>query len=61
MDKSGLVTNFSDLLNSGSIRMLYSSTFHTANILVEARDVHLARRLLQGRGRTPAVEKDGYF
>lgn len=61
LDKSGLVTRFSELLDSSSIRMLYSSTFHTANILVEARDVHLARRLLQGRGRSPSAERVGYF
>ena len=53
MDKSGLVTLFSDLLDKGSIRMLYSSTFNTANILVEAGDVHRARRLLQGRAGSP--------
>lgn len=49
LEKSGLVTTFSNLLNSARIKMLYSSTFHTANILVEARDVHRARRLLQGK------------
>lgn len=53
MDKSGLVTRFSDLLNSASIRMLYSSTFHTANILVETKDIHRAKRLLQGRENSP--------
>ena len=50
LDKSGLVTLFSDLLNSQNIRMLYSSTFHTANILVEARDVSKAKKLLNGNG-----------
>jgi hypothetical protein len=45
-DKSGLVTRFSTLLQQANIRMLYSSTFHTANILVEAKDVRAARRLL---------------
>lgn len=58
MDKSGLVTRFSNLLDSGSVRMLYSSTFHTANILVEAKDVHRAKRLLQGREQSPVK---GYF
>jgi hypothetical protein len=47
VDKSGLVMRFSTLLESDNIRMLYSSTFHTANILVEARDVRRAKRLLQ--------------
>ena len=48
-DKSGLVTLFSNLLNSANIRMLYSSTFHTANILVDAGDVRRAKKLLGGR------------
>ena len=60
MDKSGLVTTFSNLLNTGRIKMLYSSTFHTANILVEARDVHRARRLLEGRaGPGKSGTRDG--
>jgi hypothetical protein len=46
-DKSGLVTLFSNLLDSAQIKMLYSSTFHTANVLVEAADVSRARRLLK--------------
>jgi hypothetical protein len=58
MDKSGLVTRFSDLLDRGSIRMLYSSTYHTANILVEAKDVHRAKKLLAGREDSPGP---GYF
>lgn len=49
-DKSGLVTRFSDLLESANIKMLYSSTFHTANILVESGDVLRAKRLLK-RGK----------
>ncbi|KAK8858867.1 hypothetical protein IAR55_003098 [Kwoniella newhampshirensis] len=55
LDKSGLVTRFSDLLTSTThpIRMLYSSTFHTANILVEARDVKKAKRLLERRRKSP--------
>ena len=53
MDKSGLVTLFSDLLDKYSIRMLYSSTFNTANILVEAVDVYRARRVLQGKEKSP--------
>ncbi|OCF44307.1 hypothetical protein I317_01752 [Kwoniella heveanensis CBS 569] len=54
LDKSGLVTRFSNLLTSSSrpIRMLYSSTFHTANILVEARDVKKAKKLLERRRRS---------
>ncbi|OCF75343.1 hypothetical protein I204_04198 [Kwoniella mangroviensis CBS 8886] len=64
LDKSGLVTRFSELLSSSStngarngsrsrpIRMLYSSTFHTANLLVEARDVKRAKRLLERRRRS---------
>ncbi|WVW85011.1 hypothetical protein I302_107047 [Kwoniella bestiolae CBS 10118] len=58
LDKSGLVTRFSDLLTSPSstrsrpIRMLYSSTFHTANILVEAGDVKRAKRLLERKRRS---------
>ncbi|WRT68067.1 uncharacterized protein IL334_005042 [Kwoniella shivajii] len=54
LDKSGLVTRFSDLLTSSSkpIRMLYSSTFHTANILVEARDIKKAKRLLERKRRS---------
>ncbi|WWC71054.1 uncharacterized protein I206_105007 [Kwoniella pini CBS 10737] len=54
LDKSGLVTRFSDLLTSSSkpIRMLYSSTFHTANILVEARDVKKAKSLLERKRRS---------
>ncbi|WVF68761.1 hypothetical protein IAT40_003533 [Kwoniella sp. CBS 6097] len=54
LDKSGLVTRFSNLLTSSSrpIRMLYSSTFHTANILVEARDVKKAKQLLERRRRS---------
>ncbi|ORX37131.1 hypothetical protein BD324DRAFT_650742 [Kockovaella imperatae] len=48
MDKSGLVTLFSNLLNAANIRMLYSSTFHTANILVDATDVKRAKQLLGG-------------
>ncbi|ODO05097.1 hypothetical protein L198_01784 [Cryptococcus wingfieldii CBS 7118] len=51
LDKSGLVTRFSSLLAGSSvkrpIRMLYSSTFHTANILVESRDVKRAKGLLE--------------
>jgi hypothetical protein len=50
VDKSGLVTLFTDLLNSAQIRMLWSSTFHTANVLVEAGDIARARRLLK-RGK----------
>ncbi|WVO17240.1 hypothetical protein L204_104932 [Cryptococcus depauperatus] len=51
LDKSGLVTRFSSLLASSvtPIRMLYSSTFHTANVLVESRDVKRAKRLLERR------------
>ncbi|WWC96468.1 hypothetical protein V866_003336 [Kwoniella sp. B9012] len=62
LDKSGLVTRFSELLSSSSsngirngsqpIRMLYSSTFHTANILVETRDVKRAKRLLERKRRS---------
>ncbi|WVQ65411.1 uncharacterized protein L199_003587 [Kwoniella botswanensis] len=64
LHKSGLVTRFSELLSSSSsngirngsrsqpIRMLYSSTFHTANILVEARDVKRAKRLLERKRRS---------
>ncbi|TYJ56446.1 hypothetical protein B9479_002849 [Cryptococcus floricola] len=56
LDKSGLVTRFSSLLAGSSvkkpIRMLYSSTFHTANILVESRDVKRAKRLLERRRRS---------
>ena len=48
-DKSGLVMLFSDLLNTAYIKMLYSSTFHTANILVDAADVKRAKRLLSRR------------
>ncbi|WVQ73309.1 hypothetical protein IAR50_002877 [Cryptococcus sp. DSM 104548] len=56
LDKSGLVTRFSSLLASSSkpIRMLYSSTFHTANILVESRDVKRAKGLLERRRRRSA-------
>lgn len=50
LDKFGLVTLFSDLLTSAQIKMLYSSTFHTANILVEGDDIARARRLLK-RGK----------
>ena len=46
-DKSGLVTQFSTALQKRNIRMLYSSTFHTANILVEARDVDAAQEVLR--------------
>ncbi|WOO83324.1 uncharacterized protein LOC62_05G006852 [Vanrija pseudolonga] len=46
IDRSGLVLQFSNVLESGQVRMLYNSTTHTANILVRARDVHLAKRLL---------------
>lgn len=46
-DKSGLVTRFSDLLHTGGVRMLYSSTTHTANVLVQGSDVSLAERLLR--------------
>ncbi|WVQ84389.1 hypothetical protein IAT38_006541 [Cryptococcus sp. DSM 104549] len=54
LDKSGLVTRFSSLLTSSRqpIRMLYSSTFHTANILVESRDVRKAKGLLEMRRRS---------
>ncbi|WWD18759.1 hypothetical protein CI109_103214 [Kwoniella shandongensis] len=55
LDNPGLLTRFSDLLTStGSspIRMLYSSTFHTANILVEARDVKRAKGLLEKRRKS---------
>ncbi|KAL1405831.1 hypothetical protein Q8F55_007509 [Vanrija albida] len=48
MDRSGLVLQFSNVLESSQVRMLYNSTTHTANILVRARDVHLAKRLLSG-------------
>ncbi|RXK35772.1 hypothetical protein M231_06958 [Tremella mesenterica] len=51
MDKSGLVTRFSSLLNTAQIKMLYSSTMHTANVLVEARDVRRAKSLLERGGR----------
>lgn len=49
VDKSGLVTTFSDILHSHRVRMLYSSTFHTANILVEASDVERAKFLLEAK------------
>ncbi|WWC88370.1 uncharacterized protein L201_003281 [Kwoniella dendrophila CBS 6074] len=54
LGKSGLVNRFSDLLTSTSnpIRMLYSSTFHTANILVEAKDVKKAKKLLERKRRS---------
>ncbi|ORY22035.1 hypothetical protein BCR39DRAFT_562461 [Naematelia encephala] len=47
LDKSGLIVRFSSLLDGSDIKMLYSSTFHTANILVEAGDVRRAKRLLE--------------
>ncbi|BEI85607.1 hypothetical protein CcaverHIS002_0510080 [Cutaneotrichosporon cavernicola] len=47
LDKSGLVMRFSDQLHRGGVRMLYSSTTHTANILVEGRDVARAERALR--------------
>ncbi|BEJ10691.1 hypothetical protein CspHIS471_0101130 [Cutaneotrichosporon sp. HIS471] len=47
LDKSGLVMRFSDQLHRGGVRMLYSSTTHTANILVEGRDVVRAERALR--------------
>lgn len=49
IDRSGLVLQFSNVLESGQVRMLYNSTTHTANILVRARDVHLAKQLLSER------------
>ena len=55
-DKSGLVTQFSTALQKRNIRMLYSSTVHTANILVEARDVDAAQDVLRpARGRQVKV------
>lgn len=41
------MTRFSDVLHRGGVRMLYSSTTHTANILVEGRDVMRAEKLLR--------------
>lgn len=54
-DKSGLVTKFSDLLHSNGVRMLYSSTTNTANILVRGRDVLTAEALLRA---PPEPESD---
>ncbi|EJT47771.1 hypothetical protein A1Q1_03346 [Trichosporon asahii var. asahii CBS 2479] len=55
LDKSGLVTKFSDLLHSNGVRMLYSSTTNTANILVRGRDVLTAEALLRA---PPEPESD---
>lgn len=41
------MTKFSDLLHSNGVRMLYSSTTNTANILVRGRDVLTAEALLR--------------
>jgi len=46
-DKSGLVTRFSSVLHKGGVRMLYSSTTHTANLLVRGADVWKAEELLR--------------
>ncbi|KAL7420556.1 hypothetical protein Q5752_004507 [Cryptotrichosporon argae] len=54
LDKSGLVTLFATLLGRAHIRMLYSSTFHTANILVQASDVRRAGKVLGGRAAPPS-------
>lgn len=41
------MTRFSERLNSGNVKMLYSSTTHTANILVDIADVSRAEVLLR--------------
>jgi len=46
LDKYGLVNQFSRALANDGINHMYSSTFKTANILVEKRHANRAQHLL---------------
>lgn len=47
LDKHGLVNRFSQVLEQNGINHMYSSTFKTANILVEKRHATCAQGLLR--------------
>jgi len=47
LDKHGLVTRFSRVLEENDINHMYSSTFKTANILVDKKDAIRAQSLLR--------------
>lgn len=53
------MTKFSDLLHSNGVRMLYSSTMNTANILVRGRDVLTAEALLRAPPESGSEACDG--
>jgi hypothetical protein len=46
-DKHGLVNRFSRVLEENEINHMYSSTFKTANLLVDKRDALRAQALLR--------------
>lgn len=48
LDKYGLVNRFSRVLGENGVNHMYSSTFKTANILVNKRHVGRAQALLRG-------------
>jgi len=47
LDKHGLVTRFSRVLEENGINHMYSSTFKTANLLVDKKDAVRAQSLLR--------------
>lgn len=47
LDKHGLINRFSKVLDSNGINHMYSSTFKTANLLVDKKDARRAAVLLR--------------